>query len=150
MWKIHLFYNSEPRSVLNRSSKRDTKFNLKRISSQQCSLIAHCWFKVLCLDFHAAYITVVSDWNILVYVADKKVHLANVNNEALSKIKKIMAPGSVLRCKGGAVFAKTYNLRIDYTGHLAGKINSLNQKSNWPPYTFDHILTIHKDLIHKS
>lgn len=80
MWKIHLFYYSEPRSVLNRSSKRDTKFNLKRISSQQCSLIAHCWFKVLCLDFHAVYITVVSDWNILVYVADKKVHLANVNN----------------------------------------------------------------------
>lgn len=101
------------------------------------------------MDFHAAYITVVSDWNILVYVADKKVYLVTENNEAPSEIRKVMAPGSVLRCEDGAEFAKTCNLSIDYTCHLAGKINSLNQRSNWTPYHFDHILTIHKDLIHK-
>lgn len=147
-----MFYNSEskPRSVLNRSLKRDTKFNLKRISSHQCGLIAHCWFKVLSLDFHAAYITVVSDWNILVYVAGKKVHLANVNNDAPSKIRKVMAPGSALNCRGGEVFSKTCNFSTNRICHLAGKINSLNQRLNWPPYHFDHILKIHKDLIQKS
>lgn len=148
-----MFYNfeSKPWSVLNWSSKRDTKFNLKRISSQQCGLIHTVGLKYFSsLDFHAAYITVVSHWNILVHVADKKVHLANVNNEALSKVKKIMAPWTVLRCTGGALFAKTCNWSIDHTCHLTGKINSLNQRLNWPPYHFDHILTINKDLIQKS